>query len=282
MKKIILLFWVCFSFAYALSITQKTESEKKVFIEEAYNRMRLEQVKLKERVDKIEQDEKRYEDAKEYYKETVKTVSNHFNFIQIFATLFIAVTGYLSWKDRQKIVKEIESLKIAKEEIKLDLEENKFYTKFGLAVSLNSKLEKHEEFKKLAVDYRNDDKKLEQIYDYVARFCASSNNEIILYCDKVLLINPNNQRILFRRGEAYKNLQQYELAKKDYNKIIEINDNSDTIYNWVQLSLVDRIICNSNLNNFKEVLEDSLRLTPENVSRISSWIEKAKQEIQGV
>lgn len=45
-------------------------------------------------------------------------------------------------------------------------------------------------------------------------------------CDKALEIDPKNEKGLFRRGQAYFGQKDFELAKADFLKLLEIDPNN--------------------------------------------------------
>jgi Flp pilus assembly protein TadD len=44
------------------------------------------------------------------------------------------------------------------------------------------------------------------------------NENVIKYANKLLQMNPDNVKILFRRGMAYTNMMEFEKAKEDLVK----------------------------------------------------------------
>ena len=73
--------------------------------------------------------------------------------------------------------------------------------------------------------------------------------EAIVYYNKAIELDPNNSAAYNNRGNAKKDLVQYEEALKDYNKAIELDhNNSAAYYNRGSLKI--------NLEEYKEAIKD--------------------------
>lgn len=64
-------------------------------------------------------------------------------------------------------------------------------------------------------------------------------------CDKALELDPKNEKGLFRRGQAYFGQKDYELSKKDFLRLLEIDPNN----NAAKSKILD---CNSKIKEHKE------------------------------
>jgi len=54
-------------------------------------------------------------------------------------------------------------------------------------------------------------------------------------CDKVLEENPNVAKAYFRRGECLYNLNDHELAKTDFTKVLELDPDNKAAKNKVAI-----------------------------------------------
>jgi tetratricopeptide (TPR) repeat protein len=51
--------------------------------------------------------------------------------------------------------------------------------------------------------------------------------EVLAHCEKVLELEPNNVKALYRQAMAWKALKEFEKAIKNLQKILTIENNSD-------------------------------------------------------
>ncbi len=65
-------------------------------------------------------------------------------------------------------------------------------------------------------------------------------SEVIKNCDKALEIDPKNEKGLFRRGQAYLGQKDYDLAKNDFNAVLQLDPNNKAAKNQL-LSCVNAI-----------------------------------------
>lgn len=59
--------------------------------------------------------------------------------------------------------------------------------------------------------------------------------EVIKNCDKALEIDPNNEKGLFRRGQAYYGQKEYDLALKEFNAVLKLDPNNKAAKNQLVL-----------------------------------------------
>ena len=62
-------------------------------------------------------------------------------------------------------------------------------------------------------------------------------SEAIKNCDKALAIDKDNEKGLFRRGQAYYGQKEYELARNDFNAVLKLDPNNKAAKNQLVLSL---------------------------------------------
>ena len=55
--------------------------------------------------------------------------------------------------------------------------------------------------------------------------------EAVKNCDKALAIDANNEKGLFRRGQAYLGLKEYDLAKNDFQAVLKLDPNNKAAKN---------------------------------------------------
>ena len=60
------------------------------------------------------------------------------------------------------------------------------------------------------------------------------------YCGSALELEPNNVKGLFRRGQAYVKLHEYEKAKNDFTKAQELDKENKAVMN--QLRQIDSLM----------------------------------------
>ncbi len=65
-------------------------------------------------------------------------------------------------------------------------------------------------------------------------------SEAIKNCDKALGIDPKNEKGLFRRGQAYFGQKDYDLAKNDFNAVLQLDPNNKAAKNQL-LSCINAI-----------------------------------------
>ncbi|XP_072016452.1 peptidyl-prolyl cis-trans isomerase FKBP4-like [Amphiura filiformis] len=58
---------------------------------------------------------------------------------------------------------------------------------------------------------------------------------VIIHCTKALNIDSNSTKALFRRGQAFVELQDYELAQSDFDKCLQLEPNNKAVQNQVIL-----------------------------------------------
>ena len=61
--------------------------------------------------------------------------------------------------------------------------------------------------------------------------------EVIKNCDKALAIDPNNEKGLFRRGQAYYGQKEYDLAKNDFTAVLKLDPNNKAAKNQLLLTV---------------------------------------------
>lgn len=64
-------------------------------------------------------------------------------------------------------------------------------------------------------------------------------------CDKALEIDPKNEKGLFRRGQAYFGMKDYELSIKDFLRLLEIDPNNSAAKSKI-------VECNAKIKEHKE------------------------------
>ena len=60
--------------------------------------------------------------------------------------------------------------------------------------------------------------------------------EAIKNCDKALAIDAKNEKGLFRRGQAYFGQKDYDLAKNDFNAVLQLDPNNKAAKNQLILA----------------------------------------------
>jgi len=53
--------------------------------------------------------------------------------------------------------------------------------------------------------------------------------KVITYCNRALAIDPINIKVLFRRGQAYAGLFEYDKARDDLTAVIKIQPNNKEV-----------------------------------------------------
>ncbi|XP_050409166.1 peptidyl-prolyl cis-trans isomerase FKBP4 isoform X1 [Patella vulgata] len=71
------------------------------------------------------------------------------------------------------------------------------------------------------------------------------NNSAVEQCDKALEMDSNNTKAFFRRGQAQLNKNEYENAKKDFEKVIALEPENKAAKNQI-------VMCNHKLKQFIE------------------------------
>lgn len=57
--------------------------------------------------------------------------------------------------------------------------------------------------------------------------------KVVKFCDKALDIDPGSEKGLFRRAQAYFFLKEYDLAKKDFQAVLNIDSNNKAAHNQI-------------------------------------------------
>lgn len=283
-----------FSFGYAKKEPNFIKNIEIMELEKNCYKLSIEQEGIKQKIEKIEKnlnkkEEERYEDVKNYYKETVKVVTNHFTFIEGFTVLILSVIGFSWWrgsgkleKNLKRLKKDIEEQKKEKEELnekilkqeqitknlenivnnqKKELEESQYNTKIGFAINKNTSEEKIKELEKMIKYYESNKQKLEQIYFFMAYYNAS-NAEKINYYNKVIELNPKFPEAYNNRGIIKREVKDYGGALEDYNKALELKPTYVEAYN-------NRGIIKGELKDYEGAIKDynvTLELNPDYVN----------------
>jgi len=71
----------------------------------------------------------------------------------------------------------------------------------------------------------------------VALISENRHEEAIKYYDKILEVNPEDQKALLNKGSVLKDLERYEEAIKYYDKILEVNPNNVKVLSNKGISL---------------------------------------------
>jgi len=69
--------------------------------------------------------------------------------------------------------------------------------------------------------------------------------QAIKQCDSALSIDGQNEKGLFRRGQAYVGIKEYELAKKDFQCVLELDGNNKAAKNQINA-------CNNAIKAYNE------------------------------
>ena len=69
---------------------------------------------------------------------------------------------------------------------------------------------------------------------------SENHNKVTEYCGSALELEPNNVKGLFRRGQAYVKLHEYEKAKNDFTKAQELDKENKAVMN--QLRQIDSLM----------------------------------------
>lgn len=120
----------------------------------------------------------------------------------------------------------IEQAKILKEKGTNYFKQNKL----NLAIDMYRKIDNYIAYDKLF----SDDLKVERENILLASYlnlglCYLKTEQYLLakdYCNKALAIDPNNEKALFRRGQAYLALASPEIAIKDFEEVVRIEPNN--------------------------------------------------------
>lgn len=120
--------------------------------------------------------------------------------------------------------------------------------------------------------YDKDDEKLKSIQLQVAAnlniamCCLKLNSfrECLESCEKVLKHEAKNEKALFRMGQAYAGLNDFEAALKHYEQLLEVNSNSKEARQQIQIT--------------KEKMKESAKKEKQLYSKMFSYLGKSNGE----